>query len=250
MSLLLDDFVVLGFHGVRDAPEIHAGFKRRGFEAAVVDHAFIISHLHLAVSFYRFCGESAFSTGALSNVSARKRGRPWAARDLFTSLSLSHNLDRILQVLPAESKTSAVLVIIPKKIYDAHTDEVIDCIIRKDSQADMVGKAIPHSLVYRHSGLFPFLEYVDVAKVMGFYGITERDKSAMMQSFSLNETYALAQEVLGTDFAPTLTAFHAGGNICQCPCDRTACAKNAISMMLAAKALEQCVVNKLSLCDV
>ncbi|CCW62609.1 unnamed protein product [Phytomonas sp. EM1] len=265
MPLFFDDLVVLGFHDVKDAPGIHSEFKKHGVDAAVVDHAYIVSHLHLAVSFYRFKSEGAHDTGisissahteSASNVTAKKyisdskRGRPSTARDIFAALSPSHNLDRILQVLPAGSKTDAVLVILQKDTYESQKQHILDCIIRKSSQPDGTEKAKAHLLAHRRSGLFPFLEYVDTEKVMKFYGITERDKYAMAQSFTLNESHALAQEVLSTDIAVTLAAFHAKQNMCKCPGDRTACAKSAISMMVGAKALEQCVVNKLSLCDI
>jgi hypothetical protein len=143
-------FNVCCYHNCTHAAAIHTELKRRHIDAAVVDHAFVMSPLQLAVALFRVessCdtflqpnksrdgsgllqqqqqqspppeestpsansayGLAANNATAPQSVSLPGRKLPFSRR-IFASLSLTHNLDRILQILPPGPQTSSVVIL-------------------------------------------------------------------------------------------------------------------------------------------
>lgn len=114
------------FHNCKQAAAIHAELKKLHIDAAVVDHAFIISPLQLAVAFFRV---EANADGAAAppspHAAATSAGVPPRrtsfSRRIFAALSITHNLDRILQILPPGPQTSSVVILYRSPLSTAQT---------------------------------------------------------------------------------------------------------------------------------
>lgn len=149
MPLRISSFRVRCYHDCPNAAAIHAELKRRHIDAAVVDHAFVMSSLQLAVALFRAEGgadvvgartpsplspllhgaspgtspvatttttvQTPPSSTSESSTAAATMPPPSRrisnSRQIFAALSLSHNLDRILQVLPPGPQTTSVAII-------------------------------------------------------------------------------------------------------------------------------------------
>lgn len=106
--MLLHNFVVLCFHNLHDATAIHARCKENSIDAAVIDHKFIISFTHLATALHRIVNNNV--NMALLGQRQKLSTQP-VARVVFVALSCTHNLDRILQSLPAGQQTQSVIIV-------------------------------------------------------------------------------------------------------------------------------------------
>lgn len=130
-------FNVRCYHDCIHAAAIHAELKKLHIDAAVVDHAFILSPLQLATAFFRVESNVDFAlstsntskdsqppqqeqlqssmspSGPMVSVAAAALpGRKVSySRRIFASLSLTHNLDRIMQILPPGPQTSSVVIL-------------------------------------------------------------------------------------------------------------------------------------------
>ncbi|ORC88818.1 uncharacterized protein TM35_000152490 [Trypanosoma theileri] len=117
----IGEFVVLAYHDVRDAASLHGHFKRRGIDAAVIDAAYIISRLHLAVALHRitrrvFTMDSNKENNKENNKTiisggVGQKSSP-TARDVFAALSHTRNLDRVLRSLTCSETTTAVVIVL------------------------------------------------------------------------------------------------------------------------------------------
>lgn len=216
----IGDFAVLAYHNVQGAPRIHAQLRAANIDAAVVDHSFVLSALQLATALHRI------HTGAVcaaSIASKRRDPREPTARNVFVALSLTHNLDAVLQSLPAGPSTTAVVII-----------------LRNPSAADLAAveaavgdSAVAHRLwgFGGHNGPLAGAALVSHASPRAcqtYYNISERDVREMRRSLSSLDVVTLKAQVSGGDEA----------------------ADQLVAQLVDVKALEMCVVNKLATCDV
>ncbi|CCD13544.1 unnamed protein product [Trypanosoma congolense IL3000] len=125
----IGEFSVMTFHNVRNGPALHSHFKSSQIDAAVIDAAYIVSHLHLAAALHRLAssplvfephaaGPSAEAgTTLLPQREQQARREPErqtavpTARDVFASLSHTRNLDRVMERLTCGSTTTAVVIV-------------------------------------------------------------------------------------------------------------------------------------------
>ncbi|KPA79265.1 hypothetical protein ABB37_05740 [Leptomonas pyrrhocoris] len=231
------------YHNCTQAAAIHAELKKLHIDAAVVDHAFILSPLQLAVAFFRVesnydfvaptnktMGEgqqqqhetlqSSTTTDAVPTAAAALPGRRMSfSRRLFASLSLTHNLDRILQVLPPGPHTSSVVILYrsPRAASSNPTFSPVrvdpsshsDSNLQDNSSAVELERSIESAIqqsvrstnhtAAEHSFCNtsePFwkssaVQYADVSKLMEYYSVSE----AMMMAAQHSLTRRDAQRV-------------------------------------------------------
>lgn len=166
-TLLCGPITCCGFHGLTAAPTVHASLLARGVEAAVLDHAYVLSPTHLMTALYRL-GETRPSSGFSGAC--------------FASFSLKHNLDRILNVLPAGGNTTAVLVVFRSASEEARAATAA-AVREAVGAATPGGVALPHSL---HGSPY-FTPHADVGKVKEYYGITDDDVRSTLSSFTTSD---------------------------------------------------------------
>lgn len=234
-------FVVLLYHHVAAASRFHAALKVMGVDAAVVDHRYLVSLLHVSTALHRTV------TGAVSErtISCRNRahkntssdgsrgdGAPAAvvverqqpvARAVFVALSLTHNLDRVLQVLPAGSTSTSIAVVLKA---DAYTDAVQATLeacsgCTADEMVPMPCSSSAELLL-----LDVFRQHLSATHIKEFYGIQDSDLTAARRqpaSADVDRWMALCE----TESAPARR-----------------------EALIEMKALEMCVVSRLSTCDI
>ncbi|KEG09478.1 hypothetical protein DQ04_05151030 [Trypanosoma grayi] len=158
----IGEFVVLSYHDVRDAATLHEQFKRRAIDAAVIDSAYIMSRLHLVVALHRitrlsFAIDANGETAAAATAAKRSPPTP---RDVFSALSHTRNLDRVLQRLTCAETTKAVVIVLiaPSAEHIAAVVEIV--------------KGVQHEL----SSL---AAYCDEAAVRDFYGVGSTEAAAL-----------------------------------------------------------------------
>ncbi|KAG8345578.1 putative Kinase binding protein [Trypanosoma vivax] len=113
----IGEFFVAAYHNVRDAASLFDQCKENRIDAAVIDAAYIVSRLHLAVALHRASGtpltlEAGEGTGSSSEVGAAKRKQTPSARDVFAALSHTRNLDRVLERLACSKTTTSVVIVL------------------------------------------------------------------------------------------------------------------------------------------
>lgn len=245
MELVIGCFVVMPFPAIKDAAGVHTELQKRGIDAAVVDHAYILSKLQLATALSRitpFHGVTASAVSSSKQRTASVKGE--VARLLFLSLSLTHNLDRVLQILPPGPATSAVVVILHKQ---AATPEALDsirevCGRRKQGPAPQrpcgtcgggsgVAEA-PRSSSPEDVEAFVYhtlAAFADAAKLKAFYGVTEKELLTVRQGFT-------SQDVQRSEAMAR----------------RCGAEKDGVDpkLLLNTRALELCVVNRLATTDI
>ncbi|KAK7198997.1 hypothetical protein NESM_000867400 [Novymonas esmeraldas] len=234
MPYTIGSFHVQCYHNCTNAAAIHAELKRRHIDAAVVDHAFIISPLQLAVALFRVeTSADAASAGVASAIPAALTAaaapplpsaspqQPSSARrvsdsrQMFAALSLSRNLDRILQVLPPGPHTTSVVVLCrPLSCLRSAADtpapssaatgsgtveDVIHlCVQRTNSTAQ------PHSFApitepFWCGAAFAF---TDTSKVASYYGVSE----SLLATAERGMTRAEVQRVCANADSPAARA--------------------------------------------
>ncbi|AAZ13410.1 kinase binding protein CGI-121, putative [Trypanosoma equiperdum] len=116
----IGEFTVMAFHNVRNAAALHDHFKKKKIDAAVIDAAYIVSHLHLSVALHRLSTEPLITESGAKSVASSSTAcgtslvpeRKVTARDVFSSLSHTRNLDRVLERLTCASTTTAVVIVL------------------------------------------------------------------------------------------------------------------------------------------
>ncbi|CAJ1027091.1 putative Kinase binding protein CGI-121 [Leishmania utingensis] len=234
MSLRIGSFAVRCYHDCTNAAAIHAEMKRRHIDAAVVDHAFLFSPLQLAVALFRVeASADALATRVPSTISLLSAEAPSpssastdtslpssppqqqqqqqlahrlsSSRQIFAALSLSHNLDRILQVLPPGPQTTSVVIIYkysgsthPAAVSatdDVRADSVVASAVQDGENLDAIIHAcvqVTNSTAQSHT-FAPITEpfwtgsafaLADASKVALFYGISESMLLAAQRSMT------------------------------------------------------------------
>ncbi|CAG9574649.1 conserved hypothetical protein [Leishmania major strain Friedlin] len=231
MPLRIGGFNVCCYHDCTNAAAIHAELKRRHIDAAVVDHAFLISPLQLAVALFRVEGSadmlttrspftispplaeasspSPTSTSASPSLPPLLQQQPTRrvsnSRQIFAALSLSHNLDRILQVLPPGPQTTSVVIIYKRSgsaraaavsfADDVGADSAVASTVPDGDGLDATINAcvqLTNSAAQAHTFALitePFwtgaaFAFADVSKVALFYGISESMLLAAQRSMT------------------------------------------------------------------
>lgn len=242
MPLRIGTFTVYCFHNLSNAPAIHAELKaKKAFiNAAVLDHAYILSPLHLAAAVYRVESSkmnytaTAPSPAAAHSIPSTKRNTvnhrgdgyqqlpaptpasirpasphhrtpasPSTAKSIFLSLSLTHNLDRILQVLPPGPATTAVVIVVKDPCpessrLEAEITAAVQCTNPAAAAHELPAMGAPF-------WLHPALHHVEAAKVTTFYGIAEAALRGVRQGLSRGDQCCMAAAV-GVPIPPTTTA--------------------------------------------
>ncbi|KAG5500827.1 hypothetical protein JIQ42_04853 [Leishmania sp. Namibia] len=237
MPLQIGNFNVCCYHGCTNAAAIHTELKRCHIDAAVVDHAFLISPLQLAVALFRVEASAdlvatrapptlTLPLAAVPSLSSPSTDmspslpllpqqpparRVSNSRQIFAGLSLSHNLDRILQVLPPGSQTTSVVIIYrrgssPLAAAAAATpfpedmrgdnatasqaqdgegiDGVIHACVKMTNNAAQEHTFAPITEPFWTSAAFA---YADVSKVTLFYGVSESMLLAAQRSMTRSD---------------------------------------------------------------
>ncbi|KPI82591.1 hypothetical protein ABL78_8400 [Leptomonas seymouri] len=229
-------FNVCCYHSCPQAAAIHTELKKLHIDAAVVDHAFIISPLQLAVAVFRvesnydiallarktmsegqqqqqqhqqqlpISAGAAPATAASSTLPGRKMS---FSRRIFAALSLTHNLDRILQILPPGPQTSSVVVLYraPRApsaaplIALAPAEQAAGSSVLDSSAVELersiesaiqqtVRSTNPTAVEHSFSSMCePFwrsdaVQYAEESKLMGYYGVSESMMAAARHSLS------------------------------------------------------------------
>ncbi|CBZ27507.1 conserved hypothetical protein [Leishmania mexicana MHOM/GT/2001/U1103] len=236
MPLRIGSFNVCCYHDCTNATAIHAELKRRHIDAAVVDHAFLISPLQLAVALFRVEASTDMATSrspftfpsplaAASSLSSASTSAPPSlppllhqqparrvsnSRQIFAALSLSHNLDRILQVLPPGPQTTSVVIIYKRSgsaraaavsfADDVGADSAVASTVKDGDGLDTTIHAcvqLTNSAAQPH--MFaritePFwtgaaFAFADVSKVALFYGISESMLLAAQRSMTRDDVH-------------------------------------------------------------
>ncbi|KAG5503518.1 hypothetical protein JKF63_05658 [Porcisia hertigi] len=228
MPLRIGSFNVCCYHNCANAAAIHTELKRHHVDAAVVDHAFLISPLHLAVALFRVeaSADLAVSRGpcAFSSLFAEAPSSPPTlsetlsslphptrqisdSRQIFAALSLSHNLDRILQVLPPGPQTTSVVIIYRHSgcVRAAASSEGAVEANNAAASTQQDGKALDaliHACVQRTNSaaqthMFAHITelfwtgaafaFADISKVSLFYGISESMLLAAQRSLTRSD---------------------------------------------------------------
>ncbi|KAG5477834.1 hypothetical protein LSCM1_05136 [Leishmania martiniquensis] len=239
MPLRIGNFSVCCYHDCTNAAAIHAELKRRHIDAAVVDHTFLISPLHLAVALFRveasadlvasrapstlslpFAGApspSLASTETSPSLPLRPQQQPARrvsnSRQIFAALSLSHNLDRILQVLPPGPQTTSVVIIyrrcssaraatsapFPEDVGGGTASsppeqdgEVLDAAIHTCVQmTNSTAQAHEFAPITEPFWTGAAFAFADVSKVTLFYGISEAMLLAAQRSMTRSDVRRL-----------------------------------------------------------
>ncbi|TPP44979.1 hypothetical protein CGC20_12285 [Leishmania donovani] len=224
MHLRIGSFNVCCYHDCTNAAAIHAELKRRHIDAAVVDHAFLISPLQLAVALFRVeasadmlatllsstispplaeaSSPSSASTSASPSLppllQQQTTRRVSNSRQIFAALSLSHNLDRILQ-------TTSVVIIYKRSgsaraaavsfADDVGAGSAVASTVQDGKDLDATIHAcvqLTNSAAQAHTFALitePFwtgaaFAFADVSKVALFYGISESMLLAAQRSMT------------------------------------------------------------------
>ncbi|EPY43872.1 hypothetical protein AGDE_00048 [Angomonas deanei] len=161
-TLVIGDYVVLAFHDLHDPTILHATLKQKSVDAAVIDHSYVFSSLQLCVALDRIhLGVVTPSTIA----SKKKKTAAPVARTVFVALSTTHNLDKVLQVLPP-SKDSRSVVVILKGQNTAHVETVREVALRAGGKEHSLTPAADENREQ------PYAPYRSVNQILTYYGVT------------------------------------------------------------------------------
>lgn len=242
MELVIGNFIALAYGPLSDAPGVHAELKKRGIDAAVVDHAYVLSKLQLATALARVDPLGSVSASTISSSKQRTAGRlqEQTARLVFVALARTRSLDRVLQVLPPGTGTASVLVIVRRTTATsqvlATVREVCAARVASSDMDTTGGVPCPSSSSSLSAEEAEARVYYamaargDARKVMAFYGVTEADLRAVKAGFSSQDIAALE--------AMARRCGSSGGEGGIDP-----------KLLINVRALELCVVNKLATAD-
>lgn len=182
--LQIGPYHVLGFHGLTDAPAVHATLAQQHIDAAVVNHEYIVSLLHLAAALHR--AESGAVTPGTIATSARRTPQDHQRHDqvLYVALAPTRHLDRVLQALRPTADTSALVVLWRAAGGAGAADTaaaVRQAAVEKGGGAEhplAPAAATAAGSLTAAERLQPFAAYVAVEKVLAFYGIARAEYDA------------------------------------------------------------------------
>ncbi|GET89024.1 hypothetical protein, conserved [Leishmania tarentolae] len=256
MPLRIGSFNVCCYHECTDAAAIHTELKRRHIDAAVVDQAFLISSLQLAVALFRVEASAdtlasrssstisplrveqpascTASTSASPSVSPlfqqQSTPRISSSRQIFAALSLTHNLDRILQVLPPGPQTTSVAIIYRRCGSERAADRSFgDDVGAESALASSVQDGegldtVVHTCVQLTNSAAaahtfaditePFwtgaaFAYADVSKVTLFYGISESMLRAAQRSMTHSDVHRVCVGAKSPEAQAQVLRWHA-----------------------------------------